>query len=125
MPNGPRWRNGAANAATSRAAIPTKAGTPWRPGSNANTAGLMDAPFGAIRPAAGVQAPALLKTLALYPVGHAAERAQAYLRNYGERMMLAGGAWYSGLDAGLNALCLSHARDHASATVGARPAFMP
>lgn len=94
-------------------------------GSNANTAGLMDAPFGAIRPAAGVQAPVLLKTLALFPVGHAAERAQAYLRNYGERMMLAGGAWYSGLDAGLNALCLSHARGHASATVGARPAFMP
>lgn len=93
-------------------------------GSNLNTAGLMEAPFRAMRAADGVEAPALLKALALYPVGHAAERAQAYLRNYGERMMLAGGAWYSGLDAGLNALCLSHARGHASATVGARPAFM-
>ena len=38
--------------------------------------------------------------------------------------MLAGGAWYSGLDAGLTALCLSHPRHHASATVGARPAFL-
>lgn len=93
-------------------------------GSNTNSPGLMDAPFGAIRTAAGVEPPELLKALAIYPVGHGGERAQAYLRNYGERLFLAGGAWYSGLDAGLNALCLSHPRTHASATVGARPAFM-
>ncbi|WP_025138644.1 hypothetical protein [Achromobacter sp. DH1f] len=93
-------------------------------GSAANLPGLMDAPFHALRAAAGIEPPARLRDLALYPAGHGSERAQAYLRNYGERLMLAGGAWYSGLDAGLTALCLSHPRHHASATVGARPAFL-
>ena len=69
-------------------------------------------------------APALLRALGLAPIGPSAGRAQAYLRNYGERIFMAGGAWYSGHDAGLEALCLSHPRGHASATVGARPAFV-
>ena len=90
-------------------------------GDNANHPALMDAPFGQIECDGGGGAPALLRALGLAPIGPSAGRAQAYLRNYGERIFMAGGAWYSGHDAGLEALCLSHPRGHASATVGARP----
>lgn len=93
-------------------------------GDNANHPALMDAPFGQIECDGVGGAPALLRALGLAPIGPSAGRAQAYLRNYGERIFMAGGAWYSGHDAGLEALCLSHPRGHASATVGARPAFV-
>lgn len=93
-------------------------------GSDANTPGLMDAPFRDITAAAGISPPSLLIALGVLPDARVRDRAQAYLRNHGERLFMSGGAWYSGCDAGLNALCLSHPRSHFSATVGARPAFL-
>ncbi|WP_315138773.1 hypothetical protein [Achromobacter marplatensis] len=91
---------------------------------NTNWPGLMDAPFSHIAPDVGVNVPPLLNALGLMPNTSTGGSAQVYLRNYGERIFMAGGAWYSGLSAGLDALCLSHPRTHTSGTVGARPAFI-
>jgi formylglycine-generating enzyme required for sulfatase activity len=93
-------------------------------GDHANHPGLIDAPFGGIGTDPGVGVPPILRALGLMPCGPASGGAQVYLRNYGERIFMAGGAWYSGHDAGLEALCLSHPRTHSSGTVGARPAFI-
>lgn len=91
---------------------------------NGNHPGLLDAPFASIEYGVPGEPPPLLKALGLMPAQASQEGAQVYLRNYGERIFMAGGAWYSGHDAGLDALCLSHTRTHASSTVGARPAFI-
>lgn len=90
-------------------------------GNQDHSAGLMDGLFQEI--SCNVTQPALarLKCLGLFP-NQAQQQAQVYLRNYGERMMLAGGAWYSGHAASLAALCLSHTRQHRSLTTAARPA---
>jgi hypothetical protein len=89
-----------------------------------NHPGLMDAPFKCIRPETGVSMTAHLHALGLMAMPLQDGSAQVYLRNYGERIFMSGGAWYSGHNAGLDALCLSHPRTHASSTVGARPAFI-
>lgn len=91
---------------------------------NANRPGLMDALFSQIAPDTDVDALPLLKALGLVPSFPTTSGTQVYLRNYCERIFMAGGAWYSGHDAGLEALCLSHPRTHFSSTVGARPAFI-
>lgn len=49
---------------------------------------------------------------------------QIYLRNYGKRALMRGGAWYSRTSAGIDALCLSHTEHHKSTTVGARRAWI-
>jgi hypothetical protein len=46
-----------------------------------------------------------------------------WVRNYGERVPLRGGAWSGGSDAGLAALLLYDRRVLSYATVGFRPAF--
>jgi hypothetical protein len=92
-------------------------------GSNANSPGLMDAAFDDMR-AQAFGAFRRLAVLGLAPHVRSAGAEQVYLRNYGERMLLGGGAWYSGPQAGQRTLCLSHPRGHASTSVGARPAFI-
>lgn len=92
--------------------------------NNINDPGLMDGLFKDIRTTADIDVPALLKVLGIVPNQQSHNQAQAYLRNYGERMFLAGGAWYSGLGAALDTLCLSHPRTQTSITIGARPAFI-
>ena len=47
-----------------------------------------------------------------------------WVRNYGERLPLRGGAWYSGAKAGLAALLLSYRRVYSYSSVGFRPAFI-
>jgi hypothetical protein len=47
-----------------------------------------------------------------------------WVRNYGLRFPLRGGAWAHGADAGLGALLLSHPRAHLNTNVGFRPAFI-
>lgn len=91
-------------------------------GDQGHPPGLMDGNFQDIACATHHSIAPIFKCLGLFPnlAGH--DRAQVYLRNYGERMMLAGGAWYSGHAAGLAALCLSHSRHHQSLSTGARPA---
>ncbi|WP_027014849.1 hypothetical protein [Comamonas composti] len=92
-------------------------------GSNANSPGLLDAAFDAMR-ADAFGAFQRLAMLGLAPHARTGSAEQVYLRNYGERIFLSGGAWYSGAMAGQRTLCLSHPRGHASTSVGARPAFI-
>jgi hypothetical protein len=47
-----------------------------------------------------------------------------WVRNYGERLPVRGGAWHNGADAGLAALHLVNRRVHSSGHVGFRPAFI-
>ena len=93
------------------------------PGSDANSPGLLDCAFNQLRSTLACESPFLFKLLGLYPLHDLVDGDQLYLRNYGERLLLRGGAWYSGSNAGLRTLCLSHPRTHASLNVGARPAF--
>ncbi|AOA58699.1 hypothetical protein [Acinetobacter larvae] len=93
---------------------------------NINAAGLMDGLFReiSVHPSISSEVPPLLRALGLAPRANLKNDAQVYLRNYGERMFLAGGAWYSGLGAAYETLCLSHPRTQRSLTTGARPAFI-
>jgi hypothetical protein len=54
-----------------------------------------------------------------------APKGTVYLRNYGERIPLAGGIWFNTSNAGLSALDLSAVRSNASSFIGFRPAFIP
>jgi hypothetical protein len=47
-----------------------------------------------------------------------------WVRNYGERLPLRGGAWDSGASAGLAALYLDYRRVFSGGSVGCRPAFI-
>ncbi len=93
------------------------------PGDNTNTPGLMDAAFEAISCQTHVP-PDLLRQLGLFPHQFNGDKDQIYMRNYGERFVLTGGSWYSGQSSGMRSICFSHTRDHSSATVGCRPAFI-
>lgn len=93
------------------------------PQDNGYPPGLMDDAFDRIRMASGAPLPDVLKILGIVPHHRCADGDQVYLRNYGERILMRGGAWYSGAAAGLRTLCLSHGAGHASATVGARPVW--
>ncbi|NIF21591.1 hypothetical protein [Candidatus Pantoea multigeneris] len=92
-------------------------------GDNRNTSGLLDGPFNNIVPAQGKPVATLLQILGFFPWHREPDGDQAYLRNYGQRALLRGGAWYSGNVAGMRTLCLSHGSNHASETVGARPVW--
>jgi len=94
------------------------------PQDNGYPAGLMDAEFGRIQIASDIDAPLLLKILGIIPHSDCDDGDQVYLRNYSERNLLRGGAWYSGRAAGMRTLCLSHGASHLSTSVGARPAFL-
>lgn len=83
----------------------------------------MDAAFDHIQSLDGTKVPNRLKILGITPHHRSVDGDQVYLRNYGERILMRGGAWYSNAAAGLRTLCLSHGPTHVSATVGARPAW--
>ena len=73
----------------------------------------------------GVSVPNLLKYLALYPVDtgdHGGDN--IYVRNYGERLPLRGGAWAHGATAGVFHLNFISARSIVSSAVGFRAAFI-
>ncbi|HBK4766845.1 TPA: hypothetical protein LLS86_000333 [Serratia liquefaciens] len=93
------------------------------PQDNGYPPGLMDAAFDQIERKGGAAAPNLLKILGIIPHHRSEDGDQVYLRNYGERILMRGGAWYSNTAAGMRTLCLSHGPKHASATVGARPVW--
>ncbi|WP_275076494.1 hypothetical protein [Providencia rettgeri] len=86
--------------------------------------GLLDSPFRLVGTTEGEQIPTLLKILGLAPYKVKQSDDQIYLRNYGERALMRGGAWYSQHSAGIDAFCLSHTRLHKSTTVGARTAWV-
>ena len=91
-------------------------------GELGHPSGLMDGEFQQITCTTGQVIAPIFKCLGLFPNQAGHDQTQVYLGNYGERIMLAGGAWYSGHAAGLAALCLSHSRHHQSLSTGARPA---
>lgn len=95
------------------------------PDDNGYPPGLMDDMFDSIYMANGSSVPDILKILGIVPHYRCEDGDQVYLRNYGERFLMRGGAWYSGVAAGLRTLCLSHGASHVSATVGARPVWCP
>lgn len=87
-------------------------------------AGLLDSPFRLLDSTSQEQIPTLLKVLGLAPYKPKQTDDQVYLRNYGERALMRGGAWYSQASAGIDAFCLSHTQFHKSTTVGARTAWV-
>jgi hypothetical protein len=48
---------------------------------------------------------------------------RVYVRNFGQRLPLRGGSWYSGVNAGLGALSLSLPRSYSNIDIGFRPAY--
>lgn len=72
----------------------------------------------------GLTAPAILKALGLYP--HATDYGSdyIYMRNYGERLPIAGGNWAIGISGGVFALHLRGPRSSRNSDIGARPAFI-
>ncbi|WP_193015362.1 MULTISPECIES: SUMF1/EgtB/PvdO family nonheme iron enzyme [Gammaproteobacteria] len=94
------------------------------PTDNGYPAGLMDGDFNAITVDENSQVPMLFKALGLYPAINQHDNNQVYLRNYGERALMRGGAWYSQHVAGMRTLCLSHHQHHRSTSVGGRLAWI-
>lgn len=94
------------------------------PSDSSYPAGLLDSPFRLLDRASQEQIPTLLKVLGLAPYKVKLTDDQIYLRNYGKRALMRGGAWYSRTSAGIDSLCLSHTEHHKSTTVGARTAWI-
>ena len=72
----------------------------------------------------GLNVPAIAKVLGIAPVGAGLEGDNIWVRNYGERLCLAGGVFTLGAGAGLFARHLLYARASVHGSVGARPAFV-
>lgn len=70
--------------------------------------------------------PAILRQLLIAPTSTITDAAKGCfnVRNYGERLPLRGGDWFSGSNAGLCALYLSNLRSSSSAGIGFRPAWV-
>ncbi len=73
--------------------------------------------------AVGYTAPDILKRLLIAPTAIAPQGA-LWVRNYGERLPLRGGAWSLGSNAGLAALYLNYARSSVGSGIGFRPALV-
>ena len=72
----------------------------------------------------GLTAPAILKVLGVYPHATGYGSDYIYMRNYGERLPIAGGNWAIGISGGVFALNLSGPRSGSNSDLGARPAFI-
>lgn len=68
--------------------------------------------------------PDLLRYLALFPDGTGYKGDNVWVRNYGERLPRRGAHWYSGSEAGVFALSLSHERSYSHYRAGFRSAFI-
>ncbi|SFB30507.1 SUMF1/EgtB/PvdO family nonheme iron enzyme [Azotobacter beijerinckii] len=93
-------------------------------GSNAMGAGFTADALQALTAKAGLEVPALLKRLGLFPLAASQGGGSLYVRNYGERMLMRGGAWSDTLSAGLFRVSLAIDRSHPSSYIGFRPAFV-
>lgn len=74
--------------------------------------------------AASVTVPQVLKSLGLFPVDNSLNNDGLWIRNYGERIPIRGGDWYSASGAGVFALYMSNPRSYAGGYVGFRSAFV-
>lgn len=93
-------------------------------GDDSNATGSAARSFQTLVTKEGITAPAIVKTLGLFPISDALGGDWLYLRNYGERLPVRGGHWSGGADAGVFALYLNHPRSLAHSSVGSRPAFV-
>lgn len=71
----------------------------------------------------GFTVPDLLKWLAIFPAETGYESDNVWAMNYGERLPIRGGSWYSSSSAGVFALDLGISRSHSSRSCGFRSAF--
>lgn len=94
------------------------------PKDNSYPVGLMDGEFNAMLLQDNCSVANIFKILGLYPAISQQDNDQVYLRNYGKRALMRGGAWYSQQCAGMRTLCLSHAANHRSTSVGGRIAWI-
>ncbi|OAT39317.1 hypothetical protein [Proteus myxofaciens] len=94
------------------------------PLDNGYPEGLMEGEFNNIMTKNNTKVATLFKILGLYPAINQQDNDQVYLRNYGKRALMRGGAWYSQQNAGMRTLCLSHHSSHISTSVGGRLSWM-
>jgi len=88
------------------------------PGYNSGT-------FETMTTKAGLVVPALAKALMIHPVDNTGLGGDyLYVRNYGERLPLAGGTYSHGASAGVFARYFNSARTYVNSYVGARPAYV-
>lgn len=94
-------------------------------GDDANSGNSASGALKSMTAKAGMNVPAIVKALGLYPaVPETMKSDSAYMRNYGERLPYRGGNWYSGANAGVFAVSLSHSRGSSHTSIGGRPAFV-
>ena len=88
-------------------------------------AGVWNQPiFQGLTAKSGVSVPQILKAYGLFPVDAELGGDGLWVRNYGERLPLRGGYWFSGATAGDFALTLKYARSNVDLDVGFRAAFV-
>ncbi|MGL5948143.1 MAG: hypothetical protein ACRCYV_03655 [Aeromonas sp.] len=93
-------------------------------GDDAHAAGNTTDALEKITAKAGLVVPAMAKQLALFPLVTELGGDTLYVRNYGERLAISGGAWNNAASAGVFALNLGDARSHRNTHIGVRPAFV-
>lgn len=93
-------------------------------GSNENGAGMVVGAFNGITTEAGVTIPAIMRSLGIFTQADITDGDSVYVRNYGERLALRGGAWGDSAAAGMRFLDLRVARSAFGTGIGARPAFV-
>jgi hypothetical protein len=93
-------------------------------GDSTSTPGYTNGVFESMTVKAGLTVPALVKQLALYPAGAGLGADQTWVRNYGERLPLAGGSWGRAAASGVFARYLLDPRSHVSSGVGGRSAYV-
>jgi hypothetical protein len=74
---------------------------------------------------AGVTVPNLLKLLGIAPIDSDHGGDGLWVRNYGERLPIRGGAWHNGSLAGVFTLHLIDTRSYSGRYLGFRAAFIP
>lgn len=91
--------------------------------TNQNVNGYYSIDFKNLAAVSGVTVPAILKQLAIFPVGNDVQ-GHMFMCNKGERLAHRGGSWGHGAHAGPVALSLSDARSNSYRSIGFRAAFV-
>jgi len=93
-------------------------------GDDANTPGYVSGSFEHMQIKNGLNVPGIAKALGIAPIGAGLGGDWTAVRNYGERLPLAGGAFNHAGGAGVFARNLANARTSVHGSVGARPAYV-
>lgn len=93
-------------------------------GDDANAGNAASVALKSMTSKSGLNVPGIALALGLFPVSaEGMKNDGTYMRNFGERLPLAGGAYAHGASAGVFARYLGRARPNVSGDVGARPAY--